>query len=225
MRSIWSNKTAWLALTLCLTAHADDTSFGEKVKELFSSKPKQAIAVPSSSGLSEKPKGKCVNLLYERWQIVQRLDSGVYEVVTREGRRSCWQNPDNPAINYNPVQCMDIPEGPRVVLITNGDKFESAGTIDSNVWVDITDKSPETIELPQTDGFKKTYRVVRESAACTVYGADLAKKEVEKRKREEIQTRAIAAEEQKKRDADEKRERAQTKKDRAEQEKTEALWK
>ena len=187
----------------------------------------QFLSVSSSAdekGTVDKPNGRCINLLYRGWQIVQRLDKGVYEVVTREGGRHCWTVPDTPVWHNPAPQCMDTPTL-RAVLITSDDKFQSAGVIRSSLWVLDSDKNPEMKEMALENGFKQKYRVVRESAECEVYGVQQAKLQEEKRKQDEVISRKLASQRNAEELKQERKRKAQQKEEQAEKEKAEALWK
>ena len=158
----------------------------------------------------------CMNIQMFGWRIVQRLDSGKYEVITREGTNFCGNAPGSICMPIEPV---------RAVLVTNGDKFRSEGLIRLPVWVENTDKTPETIEMPLDNGFKKSFRVVRESATCTAYGERLATERESLRNQEEEAQRKIAAQEIEAKKHKAKARSVERKKERKEQEKVEDLWK
>ncbi len=140
----------------------------------------------------------CKNLRFFRLQIVQRLEPGVYEVVT----------PAFPPFGRQ-----------HAILKTIGDKFKSAGYINDDVWVvDFTDsRYKDKLEMAMNNGFSKEFQLIRETEDCTRRGA-----QIEKRKAEE---RAIAAEQEKEQRAkEEEAERLEKQKQEKKRKEREKLW-
>jgi hypothetical protein len=86
-------------------------------------------------------------------RIISKIGPNVYEVMHAS------------PIDYSTSFAID---GNRhMVLLTNNKEFDSEGIISSDIWVKTTlEDKPEIKRFPATNGFKKDFQVIRESAEC-----------------------------------------------------------